>query len=48
VFPNQLRLERLLAIARDVNRDRPIVGEDGLAAGAIAMIRGELGLGSSG
>jgi hypothetical protein len=48
VFAYQLRLERPLAIARDLNRDRPLVGEDGLPAGTIAMIAGELGFCRSG
>ena len=48
VFANQLRLERPLAIARDLNRQGPIVGEDRLAAGAVALIRGERGLGGAG
>ena len=48
MFAYQLRLERPLAIARDLNRDRPLVGEDGLPAGTIAMIAGELGFCRSG
>jgi len=45
VFPNQLRLERPFAIARDLDRDRTVVGEHRFSTGAIAVIAGELGLG---
>jgi hypothetical protein len=43
VFADQLRLETALPIARDLNRDGPVVGEHRLATRAIAMIRGEIG-----
>ena len=44
VFANQLRLEGALAVPGDVDRHRAVVRQDGLAAGAIAVIGGELGL----
>jgi len=43
---DQPRLERPLTIARHVDRPRPVIGQDGLAARPIAMIRGVVGLGA--
>src|SRR6185295_16571853 len=40
VFGDQPRLKRSVAIARDINRQRTIVGQHRLAARAITMIRG--------
>ena len=48
MFANQLRLEGPLAIARDLNPDRPVVGKDGLGAAAIAMIGGSSGFAAPG
>src|SRR5207237_9214684 len=44
VFRDQSRLKTALAIARDVDRQRTIVGEHGLLARAVAMIAALLGL----
>jgi hypothetical protein len=43
VFADELRLEAALAIARNLDRERPIVGQDRLAAPAVAMIRDRVG-----
>src|SRR4029453_12908600 len=43
VLRDQARLERPLAIARDVDRERPVVGQDLFAARAVAMIRRVVG-----
>jgi hypothetical protein len=47
VCADRLRLARPLAITWDLNRDRPVVGGDGLPAAAVAVIRGALGLGGA-
>ena len=44
VFADQARLERAGAIARDLERQRPVVGQHRLPARAIAMIGRVLGL----
>jgi hypothetical protein len=41
---NQTGLERALGITRDLEGKQPIAGQDRLAAGAVAMIGGVLGL----
>ena len=48
VLGDQPRLEGALAIARHVERERAVVGQDRLAARPVAMIRGVLRLGAAG
>ena len=47
MFRDQARLEGAFAIARDVDRQRPVVGQHRLVAGPVAMIGRLLGLGAT-
>ena len=48
VLRDEARLEGPLPIPRDLDRQWAVVGQDRLAAGAVAMIGGVLGLGATG
>ncbi len=48
VLGNELRLERARAIARHLEIQRPVVGEDGFATGAVAVISRRLGFAAPG
>ena len=48
VLGDQPRLERALAITRDLNRQRPVVGQDRLAACPVAVIGGGIRSGAAG
>jgi hypothetical protein len=45
VLGDQDRLERALPVARHLDTQRPILGQHGLAAGAVAMVARVIGLG---
>jgi hypothetical protein len=47
VLRNQAGFEAAFTIAWDVDRERPVVGQNGLAARPIAMIGGVFGLGAA-
>jgi hypothetical protein len=48
MLAHELRLERPRAIARDLDPDRPLIGQHPLAARAMPMIGGEVRLGGTG